>query len=70
MTKALSLRCPQCGADQFVDAEQVKPSDTVICTACNASTLLEDLSQTGTAQEAERRAIEASRKAYGKLVNK
>ncbi|HRN74603.1 Lar family restriction alleviation protein [Ottowia sp.] len=70
MKKSLSLRCPQCGGNEFVDTEHVNPSDTVICSACNASMLLSDLSQTRAAQEAERRAIEASRAAYGKLVKK
>lgn len=70
MKKQLSLRCPQCGGNQLVDAEDVQPSQAAICTACGAATLLSDLSQTDAAQEAERSAIAASRKAYGKLMKK
>ncbi|MBK6868710.1 MAG: hypothetical protein IPG98_12605 [Burkholderiales bacterium] len=54
MKKQLSLHCPQCGCDQFVDAEQVQPSETVNCTACGAATLLSDLPETDTAWDAKR----------------
>ena len=54
MKKQLSLHCPQCGCNQFVDAEQVKPSEAVNCTACGAATLLSDLPDTDTAPDAER----------------
>lgn len=70
MKKQLSLRCPQCGGNQLVDADDVPPSHAVTCTACGAATLLDNLSRTDAAQAAERSAIEASRKAYGKLVKK
>jgi len=53
MKKQLSLHCPQCGCNQFVDAEQVQPSEAVNCTACGAATLLSDLPETDTAQDAE-----------------
>lgn len=70
MRKQLSLRCPQCGGDQLLDTEGVPPSHAATCSACGASTPLSSLSRTQAAQEAERAAIEASRTAFDKLMNK
>jgi ribosomal protein S27AE len=68
ITSTLVLLCPQCGSDQFVNAEHINPESQATCGACGHTTQASTLMATARDKKALELAVEAARATFGKLL--
>lgn len=67
MTK-ITLTCPHCRGDQFIQPENANLNSKVTCAGCKREFLASDLAAATGKKEAERLAAKALRATFGKML--
>jgi ribosomal protein S27E len=68
VTSYLTLTCPHCGGNQFIQPADANLESKVTCSGCKGVFLTSDLADVATRKEAVRLATEATRAAFGKFL--